>query len=71
MSLFGRTRNKHLRPVTVFNIDPEIAKTPNPELEERLTRGRARLDGNVARAERSVASLYHQFAEQASERSRS
>lgn len=71
MSLLGRTRNKHLRPVTVFNIDPKLAETPNPEIQRELEAGRARLDHNVARAERSVASLYVQFAAQAAERARS
>lgn len=67
MSLFGRPGRIH--PVTQFDVTP--APVPNQRLEEELDRGRVMLNHHVASAERSVASLYHQFAAQAADRSRS
>lgn len=71
MSLFSRPRHERpsIVPITPFDVEP--AQSPNPELDEYLSRGRVRIEATVTRAERTVASMYESFAESAAEKTRS
>lgn len=59
-TLFG---NRRIRPITPLDVAP--AEHPDADKKAEAELGRVRLDHSVARAERTVAQLAEQYADQA------